>query len=225
MNDIHSDALVFFGATGDLAYKKIFPSLLALQKRGHLDVPVIGVAKSGWTLDQLRARARDSVQQHGGFDATEFDGSRAGCVMSTATTTMPPPSRRSAASWAAPSTPRTISPFRRCCSVRSSNSWRGRLHRRRARHRRKAVRPRPRVGAGAQPHSAHHVRRGAHLPHRPLSGQAAGAQHGVLPLRQRVSRTDLESQVTSRACRSRWPRTSAFRAAARSTTRPAPSAT
>ena len=73
MNDTHSDALVFFGATGDLAYKKIFPSLLALQQRGHLDVPIIGVAKSGWTLDQLRARARDSLQQHGSFDAEAFD--------------------------------------------------------------------------------------------------------------------------------------------------------
>ena len=60
-----SDALVFFGATGDLAYKKIFPALQAMARRGHLDVPVIGVAKSGWTLDQMRARARDSVTQHG----------------------------------------------------------------------------------------------------------------------------------------------------------------
>jgi len=49
----HSDALVFFGATGDLAYKKIFPSLQAMLKRGHLNVPVIGVAKAGWNLDQL----------------------------------------------------------------------------------------------------------------------------------------------------------------------------
>ncbi len=73
MNDTQSDALVFFGATGDLAYKKIFPALLALQQRGRLDVPVIGVAKSGWTLDQLRARARDSLQQHGSFDAAAFD--------------------------------------------------------------------------------------------------------------------------------------------------------
>ena len=48
-----SDALVFFGATGDLAYKKIFPSLQAMAKRGRLDVPVIGVAKAGWSLDQL----------------------------------------------------------------------------------------------------------------------------------------------------------------------------
>ena len=60
----HSDALVFFGATGDLAYKKIFPALQAMVKHGHLDVPVIGVAKAGWNIDQLRARARDSVAKH-----------------------------------------------------------------------------------------------------------------------------------------------------------------
>ena len=57
MSNIESDALVFFGATGDLAYKKIFPALQAMVKRGHLDVPVIGVAKAGWNLEQLKARA------------------------------------------------------------------------------------------------------------------------------------------------------------------------
>ena len=67
-----SDALVFFGATGDLAHKKIFPALQALAKRGNLDIPVIGVAKAGWTLDQLRARARDSVERYGGFDPDAF---------------------------------------------------------------------------------------------------------------------------------------------------------
>ena len=72
MTAIHSDALVFFGATGDLAYKKIFPSLQAMIKRGHLDVPVIGVAKQGWNLDQLRARARDSLEKHGGIDEAAF---------------------------------------------------------------------------------------------------------------------------------------------------------
>ena len=66
MSPAHSDALVFFGATGDLAYKKIFPSLQAMIKRGHLDVPVIGVAKAGWGLDQLKARAKDSLEKHGG---------------------------------------------------------------------------------------------------------------------------------------------------------------
>ena len=57
-----SDALVFFGATGDLAYKKIFPSLADLLHRGLLRVPVIGVAKANWTTDQLRARARASLE-------------------------------------------------------------------------------------------------------------------------------------------------------------------
>jgi glucose-6-phosphate 1-dehydrogenase len=73
MSAPHSDALVFFGATGDLAYKKIFPALQSMVKRGHLMVPVIGVAKAGWNLDQLRARARDSVEKHGGIDPTAFD--------------------------------------------------------------------------------------------------------------------------------------------------------
>jgi glucose-6-phosphate 1-dehydrogenase len=73
MSNAHSDAFVFFGATGDLAYKKIFPALQAMAKRGHLDVPVIGVAKAGWKLDEFRARARESVEQHGGLDAHAFD--------------------------------------------------------------------------------------------------------------------------------------------------------
>ncbi|MEI9977812.1 MAG: glucose-6-phosphate dehydrogenase [Edaphobacter sp.] len=68
MGQPHSDALVFFGATGDLAYKKIFPALQAMIKRGTLAVPVIGVAKAGWNLDQLKARAKDSLDEHGGLD-------------------------------------------------------------------------------------------------------------------------------------------------------------
>jgi len=72
MSEAHSDALVFFGATGDLAYKKIFPSLQAMLKRGHLDIPVIGVAKAGWNLDQFRARAQDSLEKHGGLDPSAF---------------------------------------------------------------------------------------------------------------------------------------------------------
>ena len=60
-----SDALVFFGATGDLAYKKIFPALQSMVEHGALDCPVIGVAKAGWTLEQLKARARESVEKHG----------------------------------------------------------------------------------------------------------------------------------------------------------------
>jgi glucose-6-phosphate 1-dehydrogenase len=72
-SDSHSDALVFFGATGDLAYKKVFPALQAMVKRGHLNVPVIGVAKGGWNLDKLRSRAHDSLMQHGGVDPAAFE--------------------------------------------------------------------------------------------------------------------------------------------------------
>jgi glucose-6-phosphate 1-dehydrogenase len=73
MNQPYSDALVFFGATGDLAYKKIFPALQSMVKRGSLDIPVVGVAKAGWNLDQLRARARESLERHGGLDQEAFD--------------------------------------------------------------------------------------------------------------------------------------------------------
>jgi glucose-6-phosphate 1-dehydrogenase len=72
MSDVPSDAFVFFGATGDLADKKIFPALQAMVKRGHLDVPVIGVAKAGWSLEQLQARAKDSLEKHGGLDPGAF---------------------------------------------------------------------------------------------------------------------------------------------------------
>jgi glucose-6-phosphate 1-dehydrogenase len=68
----NSDVLVFFGATGDLAYKMIFPALQAMVKRGHLNVPVIGVAKAGWNLEQLKARALDSLEKHGGVDTAAF---------------------------------------------------------------------------------------------------------------------------------------------------------
>jgi glucose-6-phosphate 1-dehydrogenase len=68
-----SDALVFFGATGDLAYKKIFPALHEMVRHGSLRVPVIGVAKSGWGIDQLRERAHDSISRFGGgVDSTAF---------------------------------------------------------------------------------------------------------------------------------------------------------
>jgi len=67
-----SDALVFFGATGDLAYKKIFPALQSMMRRGELDVPVIGVAKDSWTIDQLRDRMRQSLEDHGGIDPAIF---------------------------------------------------------------------------------------------------------------------------------------------------------
>ena len=67
-----SDALVFFGATGDLAYKKIFPALQALVRRGGLDIPIIGVSRAEWSADQFRERARDSLVHNGGMDEEAF---------------------------------------------------------------------------------------------------------------------------------------------------------
>ncbi len=72
MTSSYSDALVFFGATGDLAYKKIFPALQAMVKRGSLNVPVIGVAKADWNVEQLRARARASLEDCGKLDPAAF---------------------------------------------------------------------------------------------------------------------------------------------------------
>ena len=72
MTHQNSDAFVFFGATGDLAYKKIFPALQAMIQHGELEMPIIGIARAGWSLDKLRKRARESVQEHGGVDKAAF---------------------------------------------------------------------------------------------------------------------------------------------------------
>ena len=68
-----SDALVFFGVAGDLAFKKIFPSLISMVRHGHLNVPVIGVARAKWSTEEFHAHARESIEQHGVFDAASFD--------------------------------------------------------------------------------------------------------------------------------------------------------
>jgi len=72
MNIPHSDAFVIFGATGDLVYKKIIPALYAMERRGHLQVPVIGVARSKWTIERFRGRARESIEKHGSVDEAVF---------------------------------------------------------------------------------------------------------------------------------------------------------
>jgi glucose-6-phosphate 1-dehydrogenase len=73
MSQDHSDAFVFFGATGDLAYKQIFPALQALIRHRGFDLPIIGVARSGWSVEQLRERAHASLEEHGGVDADAFE--------------------------------------------------------------------------------------------------------------------------------------------------------
>ena len=72
MVDSHADAIVFFGVTGDLAYKQIFPALQAMIRRGHLDAPIIGVAGRPWSIDRLRAHVHESLEQHGGVDQAAF---------------------------------------------------------------------------------------------------------------------------------------------------------
>jgi glucose-6-phosphate 1-dehydrogenase len=67
-----SDAFVFFGATGDLAYKQIFPALQQMILRDNFNLPIVGVAKSGWTIDQLRARVRDSLTHNGGINESAY---------------------------------------------------------------------------------------------------------------------------------------------------------
>src|SRR6186713_3259757 len=91
MNDPHlsSDALVLFGVTGDLAYKKIFPALQAMARRGNLNFPVIGVSRSGWNSDQLLERARASVTEHGGLDSAAFARLESQLRYVGATTAMP----------------------------------------------------------------------------------------------------------------------------------------
>ena len=73
MPPLPSDAFVLFGATGDLAYKKIFPALQAMIRNGELDMPVVGIAREGWSLSKLRQRARESLQNNGGLDAADFE--------------------------------------------------------------------------------------------------------------------------------------------------------
>lgn len=73
MSDTQSDALVLFGATGDLAFKKIFPALHAMAKRRRLNVPVIGVGRTLPNVDALRGRVRESIEKDGGLDSAAFD--------------------------------------------------------------------------------------------------------------------------------------------------------
>ena len=73
MTALQSDAFVFFGATGDLAFKQVFPALNALVNRDGIEIPIIGMARTGWNLDKLRARARESVEHAGQFRVGEFE--------------------------------------------------------------------------------------------------------------------------------------------------------
>ena len=197
MNKPRADALVFFGATGDLAYKKIFPALQAMARRGRLDVPVIGVAKSGWTLEQLVERARASRERGGDR------GRRGVCHAGLATPLRRWRLRRSehvraaaTASSTAALGPRTTWRFRRACFRPSSKACAMRTARRTpgssSRSRSGAISSRR---AGPEPDPAQRLRRRLHLPHRPLPRQGSRSEHPLLPVRELVPGTDLEPEL------------------------------
>ena len=190
-----SDALVFFGATGDLAYKKIFPALQGMAKHGTLSVPVIGVAGSGWTpRPAARAGARQREEYGGGVDAAAFaqllsllqyiDGDYADPATFTRL--------RAALGGAkhAHALPRdSARPVRQRVIAQLERVG---LRRRRPCRRREAVRPRPGDRPRAQRVGPHAVSRVVHLPHRPLPRQGSRREPAVLPVRQHLPRADLE---------------------------------
>jgi glucose-6-phosphate 1-dehydrogenase len=69
----HSDGLVFFGITGDLAYKQIFPALQAMIRRDQFDMPIVGVAGRPWSIEQLRDHVHKSLAEHGDVDEAVFN--------------------------------------------------------------------------------------------------------------------------------------------------------
>ena len=120
-----ADAFVFFGATGDLARKMIFPALHQLVAAGRLDIPVIGVAFSGWDVDRLRHRVRESVTEAGGDHRSALEGllSLVRYVKTRRLPTIPPRSRPSGPSSVARGTRYTTWPSRPSCSPPSSGDW------------------------------------------------------------------------------------------------------
>ena len=191
-----SDAFVFFGATGDLAYKKIFPALQALIRRGDLDMPIIGVARAGWTLDQLRERARDSLEAQ---RRRRCGRVRQAVGAAAVRRRRLPRSRDLRPPEAGAGRRRAPAALSRDSAEhvrhRGAGPGEGRLRQGCAGRRREAVRPRPRLGAGAQPHAARGLPGVGDVPHRPLSRQGGGAEPALFPLRQRVPRADLEPQL------------------------------
>ena len=196
MNDSHSDAFVFFGATGDLAHKQIFPALQAMVKHGRLNIPVIGVAKAGWNLDQLRARAHDSLVQHGSLDPDAFaklrgllhyvDGDYADPATFQALRKELDGAQRPAHYLAIPPSlfETVVEQLAKSGCAQSA----------------RVIVEKPfghdlRLRPQAQQRPAPILPRKRHLSHRPLSGQAPGEQPGGLPLRQRLHGAVLESQL------------------------------
>ena len=201
-----SDALVFFGATGDLAYKQIFPALQGLIRDEGFSLPIIGVAKAGWTLDQLKARAKDSLENHGGIDQAGIRETDGPAALRGRRLQRPEHVYASCArNW----DKRSV----RCITWRFRPSLFAMVAENLAKSgcatNARVVVEKPfgrdlEVGAGTEPHAASVFPRRGHFPHRSLPGQGAGAEHPVHALRQPGVRAASGTAITSAAFRSPW---------------------
>ena len=203
-----ADALVVFGITGDLAREKIIPALQAMVRHGDLDVPIVGVARSGWNLEKFQAHVRAALEEDGSFDEASFGklASRLRYVDGDYTDPETFDQLKEALDGherplhylaIPPSLFETV--IQHLARVGLPNG--------------SVVVEKPfgRDLASAQRlNEVVDVRLpGARdLPHRPLPGQGARAEPRVLPVREHVPRAVLEPATTSTACRSRWPRAS-----------------
>ena len=224
-----SDAFVFFGATGDLAYKQIFPALQALVRAGALRCPHHrrGARRLERSTSSRRAPRR-AWRTTAACEQDAFAQAARRAALRRRRLHRPDHLRRAAAPrWSRSSGPLhylaippsmfapVVEGLADTGCAEGAPGGGG-----------EAVRPRPRLGAGAQPDPARGTSpRSVHLPHRPLPGQGAGAEHPLHPLRQLRSSSRSGTGPTSPACRSPWRRTSACEGRGRSTRRPAPSAT
>ena len=227
MNGDYSDALVVFGITGDLAFKKIFPALENLERRGRLPPVVVGVARGGLATADLVERMHASLRQHG--DSTDADALR----RLEAKLRYVDGDYREDATFAALRSALGASRQRPCHYLAIPPSLFAAVAEklgasgcgRRARRRRKAARARPAERADDQPRAAARVRRALDLPDRPFPRQGAGAEPALLPLRQFVRRADLEPHARRARADHDGREASASRAAAACTKNSAPCAT
>ena len=221
------DALVFFGATGDLAFRQIFPALQRMAQAGDLDVPIIGVARAtGTSRSCAPARATASRPAPTELDPAAFE--RLGSLMRYVGRRLRRPAtfaklREALGDCERPLHYLAIPPSLFATVVEHLGRPGSRsTHASSSRSRSAAT---SRSAQELNRDAAPRVPRGARLPDRPLPRQGAGPEPPLLPLRQRVPRADLEPRPRQPESRSRWPRTSASRGAARSTRASARSAT
>ena len=222
------DVFVIFGITGDLAKVMTFRSLYRLEQRKLLDCPIVGVAVDDWSVDQLVERARTSIVGTGEqLDEDVF--ARLGAPVQLrrpATSATTPPTSGSATAIKGAQQPvfyLEIPPF--LFGTRGQGARRSRAHQARPRRGREAVRARPRVGEGARRGAPPVHRRVAAPAHRPLPREDGARGDPLSPVRRTRCSSRSGTGTTSRACRSRWRRTSASRTAATSTIRSARCAT